>query len=169
MGHGRDITHGRWSADQRAARRLPARWENPDLRCVRDLFDQGDRIVIATQAVEAGVDVSARLLITELAPWSSLVQRIGRCNRKGEMSDKAEVVWIDIQARNSQLLCLFILPRAVHFFRRRYGMTLASLTRSFKNLFAADHTSLTTLKRSMQNPKIPIIPSHGKRTARLPS
>jgi len=32
------------------------------------LFGAGDRIVIATQAVEAGVDVSARLLITELAP-----------------------------------------------------------------------------------------------------
>ena len=60
------------------------------------LFDKGDRMVIATQAVEAGVDVSARLLITELAPWSSLVQRIGRCNRRAEFSD-AEVLWIDIQ------------------------------------------------------------------------
>ena len=55
----------------------------------------GDRIVIATQAIEAGVDISARLLITELAPWSSLVQRFGRCNRAGEMGD-AEVFWVDI-------------------------------------------------------------------------
>ncbi|WP_437954025.1 DEAD/DEAH box helicase [Sorangium sp. So ce296] len=39
------------------------------------------RIIIATQVVEAGVDVSARLLITDLAPWSSLVQRFGRCAR----------------------------------------------------------------------------------------
>lgn len=63
------------------------------------LFGEGDRIIIATQAVEAGVDVSARLLITELAPWSSLVQRIGRCNRRAEHSD-AEVVWVDIQPKD---------------------------------------------------------------------
>jgi CRISPR-associated endonuclease/helicase Cas3 len=60
------------------------------------LFGTGDRIVIATQAVEAGVDVSARLLITELAPWSSLVQRMGRCNRRAEIPD-AEVLWVDIE------------------------------------------------------------------------
>lgn len=40
-----------------------------------------DRIVVATQVVEAGVDISAGCLITELAPWSSLVQRFGRCAR----------------------------------------------------------------------------------------
>lgn len=57
---------------------------------------KADRIVIATQAVEAGVDVSARLLVTELAPWSSLVQRMGRCNRRAEFPD-AEVLWVDIE------------------------------------------------------------------------
>jgi CRISPR-associated endonuclease/helicase Cas3 len=53
------------------------------------------RIVVATQAIEAGVDISARTLITELAPWTSLVQRFGRCNRRGEYSD-ASVYWIDL-------------------------------------------------------------------------
>ncbi|MEW6745341.1 MAG: CRISPR-associated helicase Cas3' [Planctomycetota bacterium] len=52
-------------------------------------------ILVATQAVEAGVDISARLLITELAPWSSLVQRFGRCNRYGEQPDAA-VIWVDV-------------------------------------------------------------------------
>ncbi|HVV00650.1 MAG TPA: CRISPR-associated helicase Cas3' [Verrucomicrobiae bacterium] len=61
------------------------------------LFGSGDRIVIATQAVEAGVDVSARLLITELAPWSSLIQRMGRCNRRADIPD-AEVLWVDIES-----------------------------------------------------------------------
>ena len=66
------------------------------------LFSDGDRIVIATQAVEAGVDVSARLLITELAPWSSLVQRFGRCNRRGELNDTAEIIWIDIKPKDEK-------------------------------------------------------------------
>ncbi|MBI3463299.1 MAG: CRISPR-associated helicase Cas3' [Planctomycetes bacterium] len=42
-----------------------------------------DRIIVATQVVEAGVDISAGSLITELAPWPSLVQRFGRCARYG--------------------------------------------------------------------------------------
>jgi CRISPR-associated endonuclease/helicase Cas3 len=67
----------------------------------RLLFGDGDRIVIATQAIEAGVDVSARLLVTELAPWSSLVQRFGRCNRAGSMSD-AEILWVDILPKDEK-------------------------------------------------------------------
>lgn len=42
-----------------------------------------DRIIVATQVIEAGVDISANCLITELAPWPSLVQRFGRCARYG--------------------------------------------------------------------------------------
>lgn len=55
------------------------------------------RIVIATQAVEAGVDMTSATLFTELAPWSSMVQRFGRCNRYGEVEGGAAVVWIDLQ------------------------------------------------------------------------
>jgi CRISPR-associated endonuclease/helicase Cas3 len=53
-------------------------------------------ILIATPAIEAGVDISAQNLFTELAPWSSLVQRFGRCNRYGECSETAGVYWIDM-------------------------------------------------------------------------
>lgn len=45
---------------------------------------KGDnRIIVSTQVVEAGVDISVPLLISELAPWPSLVQRLGRCTRRG--------------------------------------------------------------------------------------
>ncbi|MGH7172730.1 MAG: type I-G CRISPR-associated helicase/endonuclease Cas3g, partial [Gemmataceae bacterium] len=53
-------------------------------------------IVISTQVVEAGVDASARTLFTELAPWPSLVQRFGRCNRRGTENDTAQVFWMDL-------------------------------------------------------------------------
>jgi CRISPR-associated endonuclease/helicase Cas3 len=46
------------------------------------------RIIVATQVVEAGVDLSARLLVTDLAPWASLVQRFGRAARyEGEAGE----------------------------------------------------------------------------------
>lgn len=53
-----------------------------------------NRIIIATQVIEAGVDLSAGLLITELAPWASLVQRFGRAARWG---GSAEIEVIDFQ------------------------------------------------------------------------
>ncbi|SFK06084.1 CRISPR-associated endonuclease/helicase Cas3 [Desulfomicrobium apsheronum] len=54
-----------------------------------------DRIIVATQVIEAGVDMSSTLLFTELAPWSSLVQRFGRCARWG---GAAQVVVVDFNA-----------------------------------------------------------------------
>ena len=53
------------------------------------------RVIVSTQVVEAGVNISARLLFTELAPWGSMVQRLGRCNRYGEAND-GEAYWFDV-------------------------------------------------------------------------
>lgn len=58
-------------------------------------MQQSGGIVVSTQVIEAGVDISARTLFTELCPWASFVQRVGRCNRKGEFK-QAEVFWLDV-------------------------------------------------------------------------
>ena len=50
------------------------------------------RIVVSTQVIEAGMDLDAAVLFTEAAPWSSVVQRLGRCNRAGDTAD-AEAIW----------------------------------------------------------------------------
>ncbi len=55
--------------------------------------DPEDRIVIATPAAGAGLDLSAAVLMTEVATWPSLVRRAGRCNRTGLVPD-AELWWI---------------------------------------------------------------------------
>lgn len=58
----------------------------------RDAF-LTDAILVSTQAVEAGIDISADNMHTELAPINSLVQRAGRCARyEGERSKGT--VWI---------------------------------------------------------------------------
>lgn len=57
------------------------------------------RIIVATQVVEAGVDISSKLLVTDVAPFSSLVQRFGRCNREGE-HERAEIFWIEPDEKN---------------------------------------------------------------------
>jgi CRISPR-associated endonuclease/helicase Cas3 len=50
------------------------------------------KIVISTQVLEAGVDISATTLFTEAAPWPSVVQRAGRCNRDGKVPG-AVLLW----------------------------------------------------------------------------
>ena len=53
-------------------------------RQLREWFGKGSKgpaLLVATQVVEAGVDISCDHLFTELAPMSSLVQRAGRCAR----------------------------------------------------------------------------------------
>lgn len=93
-----------YQALQKAGRKenlalVHSRFRSQDRKAHQDLLihGSGDRIVVATQAVEAGVDISARVLITELAPWSSIVQRLGRCNRGGEFNaEGADVHWLDL-------------------------------------------------------------------------
>jgi CRISPR-associated endonuclease/helicase Cas3 len=61
-------------------------------------------ICVATQVVEAGLDISASTLVTDIAPWPSLVQRFGRCNRYG--NDNAAKVYClkpDLRKKESAL------------------------------------------------------------------
>lgn len=79
---------------------IHSRFRAPDRRArtteLEEAPGKAGRIVIATQALEAGVDTTSAVSFTELAPWSSLVQRFGRCNRYGE-EPEASIRWIDIE------------------------------------------------------------------------
>jgi CRISPR-associated endonuclease/helicase Cas3 len=63
-------------------------------RLMADVTERpGNRIVVSTQVIEAGIDLNASVLVTEAAPWPSVVQRAGRCNRTGKVPD-AELWWV---------------------------------------------------------------------------
>lgn len=79
------LVHSRFRPVERSA------WRSRFLS--RDANSEKPRVIIATQVVEAGVDISADMLVTELAPWTSLVQRFGRAARYG---GNAKVVVLDI-------------------------------------------------------------------------
>jgi len=52
---------------------------NMDYQCSDAIFE--GVILLSTQVIEAGLDISSDLLITECAPLDSIVQRMGRCAR----------------------------------------------------------------------------------------
>jgi CRISPR-associated endonuclease/helicase Cas3 len=78
------LLHARFRGIERAGR-LAAATRQPGER---------GRIVVTTQVVEAGLDLDAELLVTEAAPWPSLIQRAGHCNRGGLLNADAEVWWL---------------------------------------------------------------------------
>lgn len=78
---------------------LHSRFRPPDraqtmARVIAEDLPSAGRIIVATQVIEAGVDLTSSLLVTETAPFSSIVQRLGRCNRDGKAGN-ASVLWID--------------------------------------------------------------------------
>jgi CRISPR-associated endonuclease/helicase Cas3 len=55
---------------------------------------EAGRIVVSTQVIEAGMDLDASLMVSDLAPYVSMVQRFGRVNRKGEGTE-CRIYWVD--------------------------------------------------------------------------
>jgi len=59
---------------------------------IKELLENNKKvIVITTQLIEAGVDLSFKYVYRDLSPFDSIVQVAGRCNRNGEYPDKGYV------------------------------------------------------------------------------
>ncbi|MEJ5224230.1 MAG: CRISPR-associated helicase Cas3' [Anaerolineales bacterium] len=57
----------------------------------RDSANEG-YLLVTTSAIEVGCDLNAHTLVTELCNPDQLIQRAGRCNRKGEIPDARVIV-----------------------------------------------------------------------------
>lgn len=99
-----------------------------------------DRIIVATQVVEAGVDFSAARLITELAPWPSLVQRFGRCARWGGI---AQVVVADFEHSDDKAAAPYEFK---HLGAAREALShLDDVSPKYLEAFEEQHSELLTL------------------------
>src|SRR5436305_400598 len=67
--------------------------ERPGRRRSEATKDDLGLICVSTQVIEAGVDISAHRLWTEIAPWASMLQRLGRLNRKGDDQEACARIW----------------------------------------------------------------------------
>ena len=63
-------------------------------------FDQ-PTLIVSTQVVEAGVDISVDIVHRDLAPLDSIIQSAGRCNRSNERPSRGKVYVWSIQKEDS--------------------------------------------------------------------
>ncbi|RMD78221.1 MAG: CRISPR-associated helicase Cas3' [Chloroflexi bacterium] len=80
-----ELLHSRFYASDRAQKELGIRREfGKD----KSQYQQQTTILVATQVIEVGLDITSDALHTEMAPASALIQRAGRCARfAGETGD----------------------------------------------------------------------------------
>ncbi len=62
--------------------------DDAELREFADRVAKNGLLIVSTQVIEAGIDISAKLLVTELAPWASLVQRFGQLQSSWRARDR---------------------------------------------------------------------------------
>jgi len=83
------LLHSRFTKKDRERHEVTALSLIPHKENGKIKIPEGVGIVVSTQVLEAGIDFSAELLLTEIAPADCLVQRAGRCARyegeEGEM------------------------------------------------------------------------------------
>ncbi|MEV7972785.1 helicase-related protein [Cellulomonas sp. NPDC089187] len=84
------------------------------------------RIVVATQTLEAGIDVSAGAVITEACPWPALQQRVGRLNRRGEYGSATVTVVTGIRPGTQAIYDREATQATLDLLKTLPGLDLAS-------------------------------------------
>lgn len=90
------LLHSRFNEDDR---------EKKELKLKRLKTMEDEYLIIATQTIEAGVDISSDLLITELAPANSLIQRLGRFLRYEDENEGEVYIWYEADDRGELKRC----------------------------------------------------------------
>src|SRR3989440_2383618 len=98
--HSRFSTKDRKRLSEEVEQELgPKRWD-------KGIYLGRDMIVIATQVVEVGLDISVQVLHTENVPANSLIQRVGRCARFAHQQGDVVVYPLPLDEKGNEVSTL---------------------------------------------------------------
>jgi CRISPR-associated endonuclease/helicase Cas3 len=80
---------------------LHSRFRGADRAALTEKLQNFTGVVVATQVIEAGIDLDARKLFTVACPWASFVQRCGRAGRNGTYVE-CDVYLLDVEGMRSE-------------------------------------------------------------------
>jgi CRISPR-associated endonuclease/helicase Cas3 len=108
------LLHSRFAAEDREAK----------MKKIESLKKCSEYLIVSTQAIEAGVDISSNLFISDLAPASTLIQRVGRFLRyRGEDEGKL-YLWYEkkedeVDGKYKGVYDLNLLEKTLRFLNRK--------------------------------------------------
>jgi len=82
------------------------------LKSIETIKQNNPCLVIATQCIEAGVDIDMDMAIRDFAPLDSIVQCAGRCNRNG-LKAKAEIEIVSLINQNGKKFSDFVYDKTL--------------------------------------------------------
>jgi len=108
------LLHSRFAAEDREAK----------MKKIESLKKCSEYLIVSTQVIEAGVDISSNLFISDLAPASTIIQRVGRFLRyRGEEEGKL-YLWYEkkedgVDGKYKGVYDLNLLEKTLRFLNRK--------------------------------------------------
>lgn len=121
---------------------------NKQIKQIDNLLKNGEKlIVVSTQLIEAGVDLSFENVYRDLGPLDSIIQVAGRCNRNGEMGQLNGKMKL-LNLSNNQIYKSILIQYVKEVIQNKYykSAEFFKLTKIYFSKFNFSHESKKILR-----------------------
>lgn len=101
-------------------------------------------IVVSTQVIEAGIDLTFNVVIRDIGPIDCIVQAAGRCNRNGEQ-DKPGIIYIINEKEGEESLSEYPMSSKYVYGKQAMDLSVRSLRKFNRLIYECDFPKLMNI------------------------